>query len=143
MNNFQAHLQDLLNEKEMNRKELANKLNISTSAINGYFHKNLFPTSEIAIKIADFFGCSLDYLLGLTEDRDFELTNTNRSFIENYNILLKERGLSIAKSLREMNMGDKNYTVWKKGKIPKTYNLITIAKYFGVSVDFLLGRSEL
>lgn len=139
---YQKHLQELLDERNLTKKQLAKAVGISTSAINGYFHKNLYPIADIAIKIADYFDCSLDYLLGLSEIKDFDRSTQNRTFIENYNILLKQKGISIAKSLRDMNMGDKNYTIWKKGKLPKTYNLIQIAKYFNTTIDFLLGRGN-
>ena len=139
---YQKHLQELLDERNLTKKQLAKAVGISTSAINGYFHKNLYPIADIAIKIAHYFACSLDYLLGLSEIKDFDRSTQNRTFIENYNILLKQKGISIAKSLRDMNMGDKNYTIWKKGKLPKTYNLIQIAKYFNTTIDFLLGRGN-
>ncbi len=139
MNKFQQTLKELLSSKGINRKQLAERIDISTSALNGYFNENLYPTSDILIKMSDFFEVSINYLLGF---EDVELKNTNRAFIENYNTLLKDKNISIAKSLRDMNMGNKNYSVWKKGKIPKTYNLIAIAEYFDVSVDYLLGRSE-
>lgn len=139
MNNFQKRLQELLDERNINRKQLSDAINVSTSALNGYFHKDLYPSSDILIKMSEYFNCSINYLLGMD---DVEVNLTHRPFIENYNLLLKEKGISIAKSLRDMNMGDKNHSIWKKGKVPKTYNLISIANYFNVSVDFLLGRSE-
>ena len=37
-------------------------------------------------------------------------------------------------------MGEYDYYRWKDGMFPKTINLITIAKYFDVSVDFLVGN---
>lgn len=139
MSDLKENLKILMEEKNINRKQLAEAIGISASALNGYFNNGLFPISDILIRMSEFFDCSINYILGFS---DVELNKTDRSFIDSYNSLLKDKKISIAKSLRDMNMGDKNYSIWKKGKLPKTYNLITIAQYFNVSVDYLLGRAD-
>lgn len=37
-------------------------------------------------------------------------------------------------------MSEYNYYRWRDGLLPKTVNLIDIAKYFDISVDYLLGN---
>lgn len=139
MNKFQKRLQSLLKENNLNRLQLSKIIGVSSTTINGYFNKNYFPQIDIAIKMAKYFNCSLDYLLGISENEDMNETNKN-SFIENFDSLLKENNVPIARALREMGMGEYNYYRWKAGKFPKTINLIDIAKYFSVSVDYLIGN---
>lgn len=139
MNEFQERLQDLLDERGLKRIHLAKIIGISSTTINDYFNKNYYPQIDIAYKMAHYFECSLDYLFGLTDIK--ENTNTNsKTFMENLNKLLKENNLPISKALKEMCMGEYDYYRWKKGKFPKTRNLVEIAKFFDVGVDYLVGN---
>lgn len=141
MNQFQERLQELLDERKLNRLQLSKIIGISSTTINGYFNNDYYPQIDIAIKMAQFFECSLDYLFGLSDERIF--TNKNkRPFIENLHNLIKINKLSIANTLSDLKMSEYNYYRWKKGMFPKTSNLIEIAKYFDVSIDYLIGRSE-
>ena len=140
MNEFQERLQELLKEYKLSRLELSKKLNISSTTINDYFNKGYYPELTIAIKMAEYFNCSLNYLFGLSDDKSNTNKNKNEFFV-NFDKLIKENKLKIARVLREMQMGEYNYYRWKSGQIPKTINLISIAKYFDVSVDYLVGRS--
>ena len=139
MNIFQERLQDLLEEHNLNRLQLSKIIGISSTTINGYFNNNYYPHINIAIKMAKYFDCSLDYLFGKTDNKHYHNKNNN-SFIENFDNLLKINNLPIAKALREMKMSEYNYYRWKNGKFPKTNNLLDIAKYFDVSIDYLVGK---
>ncbi len=139
MNEFQERLIDLLEENNMSRLKLALSLNITSTTINGYFNKNYYPTIDIAIKMADYFNCSLDYLFGLSDKRAPSNLN-NRDFIDNFDLILKQNKLTISKGMKILQMSEYNYYRWKKGLFPKTNNLITIAKNFDVGLDFLVGN---
>ena len=135
-NEFQERLQDFLVENNMSRLQLAKKINANPETINGYFNDSLYPNIKIAKRIADCFGCSLDYLLGLSE----QFTNGDKndlSFIDTIKKLLKENHKSIEKAMKEMNINESTYYRWQTGSIPHTSVLITLAKYFDVSVDYL------
>lgn len=140
---FKERFQDLLNEMGLNRLQLSKKLNISSSTINGYFG-NYLPQIEIAVKIANFFNCSLDYLLGIGEGyaktHSFNYDEIINNFIKNFDRKLEENNLSIAKALKELKMSETNYYRWRAGKFPKTVNLIAIAKFFNASIDEMLGE---
>lgn len=56
-------------------------------------------------------------------------------------VLLDERKLSINELEEKLEIGKNSLYSWKKG-IPKGTNLIKVADYFDVSVDYLLGRTE-
>ena len=139
MNEFQERLIDLLEENNMSRLKLALSLNITSTTINGYFNKNYYPTIDIAIKMADYFNCSLDYLFGLNDKKAPSNLN-NRDFIDNFDLILKQNKLTISKGMKILQMSEYNYYRWKKGLFPKTNNLITIAKNFDVGLDFLVGN---
>lgn len=63
------------------------------------------------------------------------------SFISQIETLLKENGISKKKMLADLGLSINSFTNWsKRGTIPSAKVLDEIANYFGVSVDYLLGR---
>ncbi len=138
--NFKQRLTELLKENGLNRLKLANIIGVSSTTINGYFNDNYYPRIDVAVKMAKEFNCSLDYLFGL-DDENFDgfVVNNLNSFIQNFDILLRQNSLSIVGALKQMNLGEYDYYRWKKGMFPKTSNLIVIAKFFDVSLDMLVG----
>lgn len=62
-------LKKLRKEKQINQKDLAKKLNLSPSTIAMYETKKRKPDSEILERMSNYFDVSIDYLLGLTNER--------------------------------------------------------------------------
>ncbi len=139
MNDFQERLQELLIDNNLNRLQLSRKINVHHETINGYFNDNLYPEIHIAKRMADYFGCSLDYLFGLSDKITNNETN-NLTFAETIRKLLDDNHKSIEKAMKELNMSEANYYRWKKGTKPLTSVIITVAKYFDVSVDYLASE---
>lgn len=141
MNDFQERLQELLDENNLNRVQLAQLIGISNTTINSYFNLGFYPEIKIAIKISNHFSCSLDYLLGLSENKVNHYENKN-SFFQNFDKLLKLHNKTITMCMLELKMSKNNYSRWKNGYYPKTITLIEIAKYFDTSVDYLVGNMK-
>ncbi len=142
MNEFQERLQDLLVENELSRLQLSKKIGISFETLNGYFNKDFYPELSVAIKIADYFCCSLQYLMGLTEDYQ-TIDENDLSFIETIRKLLKENNLSIEKLMKSLNMSEANFYRWKNNNNkPAMQSLIAIAKFFDVSIDYLVAGEK-
>ena len=55
--------------------------------------------------------------------------------------LCKEKGMSIAKLEKETGISNGTIGKWSKSS-PTAEKLERVADFFGVSVDYLLGRSE-
>lgn len=140
MNEFQTRLQDLLVENELSRLQLSKKIGISFETLNGYFNKDFYPELSVAIKIADYFNCSIQYLMGLTDDYNSKDTN-ELPFIDTLKKLMKENDLSIERLMKATNMSEANFYRWQSGKTkPAMNSLIAIAKYFDVTIDYLIGK---
>ena len=57
--------------------------------------------------------------------------------------LIQSNNITAAKLTQEANLANGLITQWKKGlQKPSTDALVKIADYFGVSLDYLLGRTE-
>ena len=62
-------IRDLREDKELTQKQIGQLLNMSQTGYNQYeIGKNDIPT-KILIKLADFYNTSVDYLLGLTNEK--------------------------------------------------------------------------
>lgn len=61
------YLRKLRKEKNITMKQLANYLKISESAISQYENEKREPDYNTLCKLADYFGVSVDYLLGRTD----------------------------------------------------------------------------
>lgn len=57
----------------LNQIELAKKLDLSSSAsISQYEKGDRIPSDDIKLKMTEIFNCSLDYLLGKTDTRNYD-----------------------------------------------------------------------
>lgn len=63
-------------------------------------------------------------------------------FYDIVNNLCKARKTTITKMSEEIGLSNAAATSWKRGSIPKASTLEKISAYFGVSTDYLLGKSE-
>jgi len=66
---FARVLREELLTKSEDVKKLADFLQISQQAVNQFKQGQSFPKIENLIKIAQYFNCSLDYLIGLSDVR--------------------------------------------------------------------------
>lgn len=57
-------LKRLLEERNMTQKQLASELGIPASTLGGYFQGTSEPDLETVKIIANFFNCTVDFLLG-------------------------------------------------------------------------------
>ena len=66
---FDDRLKKLRLEKNLNMKQTAQQLNIPYTTYVGYEKNEREPNSEVLIMLADFFNCSVDYLVGRSNER--------------------------------------------------------------------------
>lgn len=63
------NLSEIRKQKGITQKEAAKAANIAYQTYNNYENDKAIPPLDNLIKLADFFGCSIDYLVG-REDED-------------------------------------------------------------------------
>ena len=67
MATLSERLNTLIEESGQQQKEIANLLNINVSTFNGYVNGIREPNVETLIRIARFFGATVDYIVGNTD----------------------------------------------------------------------------
>ena len=68
---FGKRLIELREELNLTRDDLANRINITYSALAKYETNKRFPDKETLGKLADYFNVSVDYLLCRTNIKNF------------------------------------------------------------------------
>lgn len=64
-------------------------------------------------------------------------------FSQNLKYLRNEKGLTQSQLAEILNYTQSNICEWEKGTVePKASALITLANYFGVSIEYLLGLED-
>lgn len=65
---FRDRLKQLRKQKGITQEELARVIGVERSAVGQYEGKRgVIPSDPVKIKIAEYFGVSIDYLLGKTD----------------------------------------------------------------------------
>ena len=142
MENFKDVLKDCILEEGISLRNLSEKTGVASTQFSSYLRGSI-PTLPIAIKIAKYFNCSLDYLFGLT---DLKKTGYYKDsfdinlFLTRYEKALKENKLTHWKFCKISNLNESVLRHWKTGDIPSFKYLITIARELSVSLDYLVGR---
>lgn len=143
LTNFGEILKDLMEERDLTEADLADKAGLSRSMICMYLKGNTLPAVKSLIKLANYFNCSTDYLLGFVEGRKkYSLSIQDITFIERLNLLLEENKCSVYRMAKECDFSKTLYYDWRKGYMPAAEQLIKIANYFCVSTDYLLGLTD-
>ena len=104
---FIIRLQELLNETNTTKSQIALKTNIPLQTICNWFERGSLPTADKVIKLADYFEVSTDYLLGRSNDVGIveikkELSHDQQELLALYNQMNyqeKNQLLGFAKAL--------------------------------------------
>jgi len=65
---FGKRLAEYRKEKKIQQKDLAEKVNINVTLLSKYEKGDVQPSIEVATKLAEGAGVSLDYLTGLADE---------------------------------------------------------------------------
>lgn len=70
---------ELLAEKNLNRKQFSEQSGIPYTTVIGWTNLNRLPDYNALIKISDFFQCSIDYLVGRQDDYNYAVLSVSIS----------------------------------------------------------------
>lgn len=143
LSKFSETLEELMTERNLNAKTLAQELQIEPSCISRYLNAKHCPTVQNVILLADYFNCSTDYLLGF-EDYNNTLTfKPCPPFAEQIEFLTSYFKSNAVGFYNAVPIHKSRYYDWKRGKrVPTLDNIIKIAECFDCRIDFVLGRES-
>ena len=66
---FGLRLRELREKKRLSQQQLADWLGLTRSSISNYENNTQTPPADTLVRLADIYGVSVDYLLGVKNDR--------------------------------------------------------------------------
>ncbi len=136
-------LKELIILNSVTESAIAENTGIPVSCISLYVRGQQAPYVDSLIKLADYFNCSVDYLLGRTDEPVLKKYKTCPPFPQRINELLEIYEYTSYKIYNEGGISKSSYYEWKRGKsLPTVENLVKLANVLNCSIDFVLGRED-
>jgi len=139
MMNYGKVLSDLMQERNIDSLKLATDLSVTRTCIYRWRQGIKDIGLSNLILLCKYFNCSLDYLVGLTENdsrhNNFDIENFGKQVRK----IMKSKGISSYKLQQDTRYHGKYFIVWDKGADPKLSTLLELANYFVCSLDELVG----
>lgn len=141
LSNLSETLKELKDLRGFTEQSLAMGSGIPVSCISQYIRGKQAPYVDTLIKLADFLHCSLDYLLGYSDDCSEKTYKPCPPFADWLEELRTKKGLTAKKIYSAEGLSKSSYYEWRRGKsLPTLENLVYLAKAFDCSIDEVLGR---
>ncbi len=142
LTSFQKRINELAIETYLKKADIAKAGNFDYRSLSNALVYGIVPTTSTLIKMADYFKVSINYLLGRTDKNDY-IESSNETFQVRFEKLCNEKGVSHYKVSQECFFDKSNISRWlSKNYLPTLEILDMITKYFNVSIDYVLGRSD-
>jgi transcriptional regulator with XRE-family HTH domain len=140
--NLGARLSELIIENRIDVKTLCEALKLSKMTVYRYLSNQRKPNYDILVAIADYFKCSIDFLVGISEE-NYPTNSSDIKFHERFINLLKQDGITEYKLIKDTHISRSLFYSWVKGKSrPNVFNLVKLAQYLDCSIDYLVGRED-
>lgn len=140
---FQKRILKLIDEQMCSKKNFSLLVGVNKEVITRATVYAIIPSVRSLIKIADSLDLSFLYLLGETDENIFYKTENPTTFHIRIEELRKERKTKYSIIAAKMSFQKNSFYEWiRTNSLPSLEYLKEIAKYFSVSIDYLLGRTD-
>lgn len=139
---FGERLKDLMIENKIKSEILAEKIKVDGSTVRLWCSGNSDIFLSNILKLADYFGCSLEYLLGKSDTLLDYIPSPPPPFYSRLIFVMEEKQVSQYRIIKDTVMSSGNFSSWKKGADPFVRTLIDVADYLNVTLDYLVGRDR-
>jgi len=144
LSNFAERLSELLFEHKLSVPDFAKKLGCGRTTINRYLSGARAPSTELAVKMADYFSCTTDFLLGLEDENYSHHFLPCPPFSKRFPFLCEHFQVSKYRIHADTNIPSSLLGYWQNGlRKPNMEHIVQLAEYFSCPVDFILGRTNL
>lgn len=140
---FKKRIKELIDDTGLKNNEIVKAGKFDSRSLSIALNYGIVPRTSTLIKMANFFNVSVNYLLGRTDINDFIPSVSGAAFKTRFDELCIENNKSRYKVAKECCFDKSNISGWiSKGYQPTLEILDLLTEYFGVSPDYLLGRSD-
>ena len=141
LKNFRANLKELMEDRGVNSEKLGKGIGINPSTIRRWFYDR-DPKAESVRRVADYFGCSADFLFGLSPEFEPRRNNHPTNFYTRYTFLARAAGMTDHAVAKACGVGRGTVSKWKSGRMPELYILLQQCNLFGCGFEYLIGISD-
>lgn len=140
-------LKDLREDADLSQAKMAEILGVKRSAYSLWeLGINIIPLKYLSL-YADFFNCSIDYVLGLTNDKGSKTLLKGLdlySLGENLKFIREQHNLSQENIGAILGVTQACIARYEKGLIYiSTSNLYKFSKEFNISMNWICGKTKL
>lgn len=136
-------IKKFLTERGMRSYTLAALSGCNKTAVNSWLYQRQMPSSKGLMRLADYMNVSMDYMLGLKADPRIIRSGTTEKFARRIK-LLTDGSVTSYRLAKECRLGTSAVSKWKDmERLPKLEVLIKLSSLFGVTVDWLVGRTNI
>jgi len=141
---FSRMLKQLREEKSLSQKDIAEYLGLTRQAVASYELAKREPDYDVLKKLADYFGVSVDYLLGRVKCKDVNALTVGRNIdLIRGNMTYKEMSESISKKMGTIIFPEMLELYARGERMPFSATLKIIARYAGVRESFFYTHNTL
>ncbi len=139
MSKFSKRLKELI-VKDVDR--VVSDLNFcNKSLVYNWINGNNLPNINHICALADYFKISVDYLLGRNDDYSDIVGTYPSNFKSRFNEIINSRPITKYKVFKDLHLSKGLQYAWfTKNQAPSLDNIIKIADYLCISIDYLIGR---
>lgn len=87
---FGENLKKLRKSRNLTQKELGTKIGLSKAVVSKYENSMGYPTFDVLIRIAQYFGVTTDYLLGVAGSKTVDVSGLTDSQVDAVHQLIAE-----------------------------------------------------
>ena len=106
-----------------------------------WIKRDSIPSADTALKVADFLGVPLSYLITGEKEPESGSTGENSALFERIESEIEKRGMNRSELSRISGIGESTIRNWKKTE-PKARMLHEVAKALNLSMEYLLTGKE-
>lgn len=138
---FRERLKFCMRTSGLNQSELANKTGVNKTCVGKWLHGKNYPEYTNLLTLTTVLDCSADYLFGLSELDDFNPLPIEKDIWEILEDLIEKNKVTQYEIAKATGISQIVISRWfSLRRRPTTASLLKLSNFFGVSLEFLLGR---
>lgn len=145
---MQTNVKSLRIENNLSQEQLADETCLKRGTIADLENEKCIPSISVIIVLSRYFQVTTDYILCLSDDNSTTHKNDNFNidlslFAERLRFLRIKNNISQTQLAQKIKIHQTTVSYWEYGQsLPSAQSIVAIAKFFGVSTDYLLGESD-
>jgi transcriptional regulator with XRE-family HTH domain len=142
LSKFNERLAELMQEHEITSERLAVKIGVTGSVIRRWTYRDTNIKLSNLLRVADYFNCSLEFLLGRTEKVLDYTPKPLPKFGRRFREIIMNRGVSSYRLRNLTKIKGSHIYKWDRGAEPRLSSLLELANFMNITVDYLIGREN-